>query len=125
MRLEVQYGESGEEALTSPYLGANEIYVPPYATVYGPKSAFQYALVRFLGGSSPLRFRAIDVDYIYYPVRQMGSFESSDPGLDKIWQTGAFTAHLCMQDAIWDGPTGRGHGGSLHTCQAGRERARG
>jgi hypothetical protein len=104
MRLEVQYGESVEEASTSPYLGANEIYVPPYGTVYGPKSAFQYALVRFLGGSSPLRFKAIDVDYIYYPVKQIGSFESSDPLLDKIWQVGAFTAHLCMQDAIWDGP---------------------
>jgi len=103
MRLEVQYGESVEEASGSPYLGANEIYVPPYGTAYGPKNAFAYALVRFLGGSSPLRFKAIDVDYIYYPVRQMGSFESSDPALDKIWQVGAYTAHLCMQDAIWDG----------------------
>jgi len=104
MRLEVQYGESVEEALTSPYLGANELYVPPYATVYGPKSAFQYVVVRFEAGISPLRFKTIDVDYIYYPVKQLGSFESSDFTLDKIWQTGAFTAHLCMQDAIWDGP---------------------
>jgi hypothetical protein len=104
MRLEVQYGESAEEPLTNPYLGANEIYVPPFGTVYGPKSAFQYALVRFLGGQSPLRFKAIDADFIYYPVKQVGSFESSDFVLNKIWQTGAYTAHLCMQDAIWDGP---------------------
>ena len=104
MRLEVQYGESAEEALSNPYLGANEIYVPPYGTVYGPKSAFQYALVRFLGGTSPLRFKAIDADFIYYPVKQIGSFESSDPMLNKIWQTGAYTAHLCMQDSVWDGP---------------------
>jgi len=103
MRLEVQYGESSEEAMGNPYLGANQIYVPPYGTAYGPKSAFAYALIRFLGGSSPLRFKAIDVDYIYYPVRQIGSFESSDPVLNKIWQAGAYTAHLCMQDAIWDG----------------------
>ncbi|MGO8787774.1 MAG: alpha-L-rhamnosidase C-terminal domain-containing protein [Terriglobia bacterium] len=104
MRLEVQYGESVEEALSNPYLGANEIYVPPYGTAYGPKSAFEYALVRFLGGVSPLRFKAIDVDYIYFPVKQLGSFESSDPEVNKIWQVGAYTAHLCMQDAIWDGP---------------------
>jgi hypothetical protein len=103
MRLEAQYGESVEEALSSPYLGANEIYVPPYGTAYGPKSAFQYVLVRFLGGSSPLRFKTIDVDFIYYPVKQMGSFESSDPIVNKIWQVGAYTAHLCMQDAIYDG----------------------
>jgi len=104
MRLEVQYGESVEEALSNPYLGANEIAVPPYGTAYGPKSAFAYAVVRFLGGVSPLRLKAIDVDYIYYPVKQIGSFESSDLVINKIWQEGAYTAHLCMQDAIWDGP---------------------
>jgi len=104
MRLEVQYGESAEEALSNPYLGSNEIYVPPFGTVYGPKSAFQYALVRFLGGTSPLRFKAIDADFIYYPVKQMGYFQCPDPTLNKIWETGAYTAHLCMQDAIWDGP---------------------
>ncbi|MGA2073929.1 MAG: alpha-L-rhamnosidase C-terminal domain-containing protein [Terriglobia bacterium] len=104
MRLELQYGESAEEALSNPYLGATEVYVPPFGTVYGPKSAFQYALVRFLGGTSPLRFKAIDVDFIYYPVKQMGSFECSDPVVNKIWQTGAYTAHLCMQDLILDGP---------------------
>jgi hypothetical protein len=104
MRLELQYGESAEEALSNPYLGATEVYVPSFGTVYGPKSAFQYALVRFLGGTSPLRFKAIDADFIYYPVKQMGSFESSDPVVNKIWQTGAYTAHLCMQDLILDGP---------------------
>jgi hypothetical protein len=104
MRVEVQYGESAEEALSNPYLGANVIDVPPYGTAYGPKSAFAYAVVRFLGGTSPLRFKAVDVDYIYYPVKQTGSFESSDPVINKIWQEGAYTAHLCMQDAVWDGP---------------------
>jgi hypothetical protein len=104
MRLEVQYGESVEEALSNPYLGANVIDVPPYGTAYGPKSAFAYAVVRFLGGPSPLRLKAVDVDYIYYPVKQSGSFESSDPVVNKIWQVGAYTAHLCMQDAVWDGP---------------------
>jgi hypothetical protein len=104
MRLEVQYGESAEEALSNPYLGANEIYVPPFGTAYGPKSGFQYALVRFLGGTSPLRFKAIDADFIYYPVKQTGYFQCPDPTLNKIWETGAYTAHLCMQDAIWDGP---------------------
>ncbi|MFZ0963329.1 MAG: alpha-L-rhamnosidase C-terminal domain-containing protein, partial [Terriglobia bacterium] len=104
MRLEVQYGESVEEVLSNPYLGANEVDVPPFGTVYGPKSAFQYALVRFLAGTSPLRFKAIDADFIYYPVKQMGSFECPDPTLNKIWETAAYTAHLCMQDSVWDGP---------------------
>ncbi len=55
-------------------------------------------------GTSPLRFKAIDADFIYYPVKQMGYFQCPDPTLNRIWQTGAYTAHLCMQDSIWDGP---------------------
>jgi hypothetical protein len=31
-----------------------------------------------------------------------GHFQSSDPLLNRIWETGAYTAHLCMQDDIWD-----------------------
>jgi hypothetical protein len=104
MRLEVQYGESAEEVLSNPYLGSTELYVPPFGTVYGPKSGFQYALIRFLAGQSPLRFKAIDADFIYYPVKQMGYFQCPDPTLNKIWETGVYTAHLCMQDSIWDGP---------------------
>lgn len=104
VHLEVQYGESVEEALSDPYLGANEIDVPPQGIAYGPKSAFAYAVVRFLGGPSPLRLKSIDVDDIYYPVVPTGAFECSDGVVNKIWQVGAYTAHLCMQDSVWDGP---------------------
>ncbi len=38
-----------------------------------------------------------------YPVEYKGSFESSDPQLNRIWETAAYTAHLCMQEGIWDG----------------------
>ena len=46
--------------------------------------------------------QAIRVDHIFYPVTYPGSFESSDPLLNRIWETGAYTAHLCMQDGVWD-----------------------
>ncbi|HXW56295.1 MAG TPA: alpha-L-rhamnosidase C-terminal domain-containing protein [Candidatus Cybelea sp.] len=104
IRLALQYGESREEALESPYLGVNELLVPPYQKVHGPKSAFRYVQLKFLTGTSPLRFKSIRLDAIYYPVQYRGSFESSDPLLDRIWAVGAYTAHLCMQDAIWDAP---------------------
>lgn len=32
-----------------------------------------------------------------------GSFRCSDDRLNQIWQTGAYTVHLCMQDYLWDG----------------------
>jgi len=104
MTVEIQYGESLEEAMMHPYLGADQLHVLPRATIYGPKSAFRYALVRFLEGASPLRFKSIRLDDVYYPVHYRGSFESSDALLNRIWLTGAYTSHLCMQDTIWDAP---------------------
>jgi alpha-L-rhamnosidase len=104
MRLALQYGESREEAIKSPYLGTNELVVPPHATVYGPKSAFRYVQLKFLSGASPFRFKSIRLDAIYYPVQYRGSFESSDALLNRIWSVGAYTSHLCMQDGIWDAP---------------------
>lgn len=99
----VQDGESEAEAMNDPYLGINPVYLPPHGTAYAPKSAFRYAIVRFVGGRDT-RFKAIRLDGIAYPVKYRGSFESSDPELNKMWAIGAYTAHLCMQDDIWDAP---------------------
>jgi alpha-L-rhamnosidase len=106
IRISVQYGESKEEAINSPYLGANQLLIPPKSTVYGPKSSFRYAKLNFLPSrtKATLRFKSIRLDAIYYPVHYLGSFESSDALLNRIWAVGAYTAHLCMQDAIWDAP---------------------
>ncbi len=49
-------------------------------------------------------FPKIQAEAIYYPVTYAGSFDSSDPLLNRIWETGAYTVHLCMQDGIWDAP---------------------
>lgn len=99
----VQYGESEAEALLQPYLGVDPVYIPAHATVYGPKSAFRYAIVRFVGGRKE-SFSSIRLDGIAYPVHYLGSFDSSSPLLNKMWAIGAYTAHLCMQDDIWDAP---------------------
>ena len=102
MHITVQYGESREEALNSPYLGVDPLTIVPHATAYGPKSAFRFAKVRFVGGGPTMRFQSIALDDIYYPVKYQGSFESSDPLLNQIWEVGAYTDHLCMQEDIWD-----------------------
>ncbi|MGB6430737.1 MAG: alpha-L-rhamnosidase C-terminal domain-containing protein [Candidatus Acidiferrales bacterium] len=104
IRMTVRYGESYEEAVKKPYLGVASLMIPPHATVHGPKSSFRFAKLQFFGDGPLLRFVKIRVDGIYYPVEYRGSFESSDPQLNRIWQVGAYTAHLCMQDDIWDAP---------------------
>ncbi len=96
----IRYGESAEEAERAPYLGVRTLLIPPHAEAYGPKSAFRYAQL-----TGPLDQLTIDAQAIVYPVTYAGSFTSSDPLLNRIWETAAYTAHLCMQeDGIWDAP---------------------
>ena len=108
--ISIAYGESELEAMATGltpldrggnYLGTNLLDVPAGGTARGPKSAFRYVRVRFLRGG--LAFKSLRLEGIYYPVAQVGSFESSDPLLNRIWETGAYTVHLCMQDGLWDG----------------------
>lgn len=40
---------------------------------------------------------------VYRDEPWRGSFSCSDSLLNNIWQTGAWTVQLCMQDYIWDG----------------------
>ncbi len=99
----IAYGESMGELNNEPYLGDNAVFVGPHASVVGPKSAFRYARIRFLAAGD-FRVKSIRLEDIYYPVHYSGSFESSDALLNRIWETGAYTSHLCMQDDIWDAP---------------------
>lgn len=68
-------------------------------------SGFRYVALTFLGtAATPLHMTQLRLDFQYYPVRYRGAFGCSDPLLTRIWYTGAYTAHLCMQQQIWDGP---------------------
>lgn len=109
----IAYGESELEALATGiaseqrggnYLGTNLLDIPANGTARGPKSAFRYVSIRFLRGGADVSFRSIHAESIFYPVNFEGSFESSAPELNRIWETAAYTAHLCMQDDIWDAP---------------------
>ena len=72
----------------------------PAATLY---SAFRYARVSF-PTNLPVEITRIICDHKFYPVQYWGSFNCSDPLLTRIWYAGAYTAHLCMQEEIWDAP---------------------
>jgi hypothetical protein len=109
--LSVAYGESEIEAMSTGltsghsggnYLGTNIIEIPPRGTARGPKSGFRYARITFLRGAALTAFKSIRLEGIYYPVDYAGHFQSSDTLLNRIWETGAYTSHLCMQDGIWD-----------------------
>jgi alpha-L-rhamnosidase len=50
-------------------------------------------------------FRGLGANLVNYPVEARGRFASSDPLLDKLWTTGAYTLRQCMHDAWEDCPS--------------------
>jgi hypothetical protein len=120
--VQVGLGESPGEAANRPWRGSYWVSVAAarhlerfdgyrVAVAPGRPSAtfltgFRYARLVFSarpGLAETVTFAGIDGDVVYYPVRYAGSFESSDDRLGQIWATAAYTAHLNMQDLIWDG----------------------
>lgn len=72
-------------------------------------------LSTFRNGDTGFRFvklEAVNADLYIKTVKAvndienweyMGDFECSDPVINKIWKTGAYTVELCTHDYIWDG----------------------
>jgi hypothetical protein len=47
----------------------------------------------------------LGVTQTHYPVEESGAFDCSDPTLNELWQTGAYTLKLCMHDGWEDCPS--------------------
>jgi alpha-L-rhamnosidase len=100
-------GESREEAETSPWAGVHQLNIDAGRPAYSPYSAFRYARLSFASGFGSNQSQVavkVTVDHKYYPVTYKGTFACSDDLLTRIWYIGAYTAHLCMQEDIWDAP---------------------
>ena len=52
-----------------------------------------------------VRIRHANVNFTSYPVGERGSFACSDADLTRIWDAGAYTLRLCMQDGFEDCPS--------------------
>lgn len=79
--------------VTLPWLGAFEI----------GNSGFRFARIDLLTEDFNLPIRSIRAIARYRDIPYLGSFKCSDDRLNQIWQTGAYTVHLNMQDYVWDG----------------------
>lgn len=101
-------GESREEAVNQPWGGVHRLELDGDRPVYTPYSAWRYAKLTFAprdgAGDATITITKVAFDHKYYPVQYRGSFACSDPLLTRIWYTGAYTSHLCMQEDIWDAP---------------------
>jgi len=113
-RFRVCFGESVSEALSNvdepgctatnehsardvevsvPWLGASE---------YG-NTGFRFVRIDLLDEDKDIPVAAIRAISRYRDIPYLGQFKCSDARLNEIWQTGAYTVHLNMQDYLWDG----------------------
>lgn len=65
--------------------------------------AGRYLLLQ-VWGPGPVQLHGVHVQEELYPVEQVGTFASSDPLLDTIWQMGVDTVQVNMTDAYTDTP---------------------
>lgn len=67
------------------------------------ETGFRFVRIDLLDPFQKLELKTIQAVLVYRDLEYRGSFESSDKLLDKIWNTGAYTVHLNLQNYIWDG----------------------
>ena len=113
IRIRVRYGESASEAMceidgkngatndhairdfetTLPWLGVRE---------WG-NSGFRFVRIDLLDDNRELHLKEIRAISVMRDLAYRGTFECNDERLNQIWQTGARTVHLNMQEYLWDG----------------------
>jgi len=112
-RLRVRFGESASEAMSDlggrtnatndhavrdqtclvPWLGTHEI----------GNTGFRFVRIDLMDEGGFVHLKSVRAVFIYRNLEYKGSFRCNDERLNRIWQTGAYTVHLNMQDRLWDG----------------------
>ena len=77
--------------------------VPFYGQIEVGNSGFRFARIDLLDEDVTVNLKEVEAVMRYRDVPYKGSFRCSDERLNDIWNTGAYTVHLCMQDYLWDG----------------------
>jgi len=113
VRLRLRFGESAGEAMSDmggDHNATNDhairdqtILAPWLGTVETGNTGFRFVRIDLIDENRTVPLLAVRAVFLYRDLEYKGSFRCSDERLNKIWQTGAYTVHLCMQDYLWDG----------------------
>lgn len=115
--LRVRFGESVTEAMADPDQPAgnpknarNEhslrdvtVHSPWLGWIRVGDTGFRFVRIDLLEKDMDYLLRYVEGVEVVDDAPIVGSFECSDPRLTEIWNTGARTVQLCMQDFLWDG----------------------
>jgi hypothetical protein len=108
----VRFGESvaeamaeiGERGAQNDHAVRDQVVMLPWLgkKTVGP-SGFRFVRIDAVEPGQPLRIAQVQAVLQLRDVPQPGSFRCDDERLNRIWQTGAYTVHLNMQEYLWDG----------------------
>ena len=77
--------------------------IPWLGTVEIGNSGFRFVRIDLLDKGIDLPIRSIRAILRYRDIPYLGSFKCDNERLNRIWETGAYTVHLNMQEYLWDG----------------------
>ncbi|MDE6193442.1 MAG: alpha-L-rhamnosidase [Muribaculaceae bacterium] len=77
--------------------------LPFYGQYETGNTGYRFVRIDLLDSGMTVNLKEATAILRYRDLPYKGSFKSSDPKLNKIWDTGAYTVHLNMQEYLWDG----------------------
>jgi len=107
----IRFGESVSEAMSEIGItgASNDHAVRDFSMVVpwlgrnrSGESGFRFVRIDFLEPNAELHLREIRAVASYRDIPYLGSFKSNDQRLNDIWEVGAYTVHVNMQDYLWD-----------------------
>ena len=112
VRIKLHFGETLTECFNYPPPDAllNRMIIEEVAVSSGRqewesrmRQGFRFVRIEFMNCRHPLEIQGVSAKTSLYPVTYKGYFSCSDPVLNKIWEAGRRTLHLCMQEYYLDG----------------------
>jgi hypothetical protein len=111
-RVRIRFGESvsetmsevGKQGATNDHAMRDQIVVLPWlGSIEVGNSGFRFVRIDMVDPNATIEIEEINAIMNYRNIPYLGSFNSNDDRLNKIWKTGAYTVHLNMQEYLWDG----------------------
>jgi hypothetical protein len=108
----IRFGESvaesmaeiGERGAQNDHALRDQVVKLPWLgkTTIGP-SGFRFVRIDNADPRIDVQLSQVRAILTLRDIPYIGSFKCSDERLNRIWETGAYTVHLNMQDYLWDG----------------------
>lgn len=113
VRVRIRFGESVSEAMCD-IDGENgasndhamrdfEISLPWLGMLEVGNSGFRFARIDLVDANTELQLKEVRAIFTHQDAPFIGSFRSNDERLNEIWNTGAYTVFVNMQEYLWDG----------------------